>query len=63
MKHNAEDTVNRYKARLVAKGYVQTHGVNYEETFVEYKFIMAVFTLSLWTTQVWAIYVNSIKGS
>ena len=30
---------------------------------VEYKCIMDVFTLSPWTTQVWAIYVNSIKGS
>ena len=30
---------------------------------VEYECIMAVFTLSLWTTQVWAIYVNSVKGS
>ena len=32
------------------------HGVEYECT-------MAVFTLSLWIPQVWAIYVNSIKGS
>ena len=31
--------------------------------YVEYKCIMAVFTLSLWKAQVWAIYVNSIKGS
>ena len=30
---------------------------------VEYECIMAIFTLSLWTTQVWAIYVNSIKGN
>ena len=30
---------------------------------VEYECIMTVFTLSLWTTQVWAIFVNSIKGS
>ena len=30
---------------------------------VEYECIMAVFTLSLWTAQVWAIFVNSVKGS
>ena len=30
---------------------------------VEYERIMAVFTLSLWIVQVWAISVNSIKGS
>ena len=35
---------------------------SYEEA-VEYECIMAIFTLSLWTTQVWAISVNSIKGS
>ena len=29
----------------------------------EYKCIMDVLTLSPWTTQVRAIYVNSIKGS
>ena len=31
--------------------------------FVEYECIMAVFTRSLWTAKVWAIFVNSIKGS
>ena len=30
---------------------------------VEYECIIAVFILSLWTGQVWAISVNSIKGS
>ena len=33
VKHNADDTINRFKAWLVAKGYAQTHGTDYEETF------------------------------
>ena len=33
IKHNADDTINRFKARLVAKGYAQTHGIDYNETF------------------------------
>jgi hypothetical protein len=32
-KHNSDGSISRYKARLVAKGYVQTHGIDYEETF------------------------------
>ena len=33
VKYNVDDTINRYKARLVAKGYVQTHRIDYDETF------------------------------
>lgn len=29
VKHNVNETIDRYKARLVAKGYTQTHGVDY----------------------------------
>jgi hypothetical protein len=34
VKHNSDGSISRYKARLVAKGYAQTHGIDYEETFV-----------------------------
>ena len=33
MKHNADDSIEKYKARLVAKGYTQTYGMNCQETF------------------------------
>ena len=33
VKQNSDGIKNRYKARLVAKGFLQTEGVNYQETF------------------------------
>jgi hypothetical protein len=33
VKHKADGSIHRYKARLVAKGYIQTYGVDYQETF------------------------------
>ena len=33
VKQNSDGTINRYKARLVAKGFLQTEGVDYQETF------------------------------
>ena len=33
IKHNSDDSVERYKARLVAKGYTHVEGVYYKETF------------------------------
>jgi len=33
IKHNVDGYVSIYKARLVAKGYVQTYGIDYEETY------------------------------
>lgn len=33
VKMNPDGSIDRYKARLVAKGYMQTYGMDYEETF------------------------------
>ena len=34
VKHNDDGGVSRHKARLVAKGYVQTYGIDGDETFI-----------------------------
>lgn len=33
LKHNGDETTNKYKARLVAKGFHQHYGVDFEKTF------------------------------
>ncbi len=34
VKHKANDSIERYKARLIAKCFIQTYGMDYQETFV-----------------------------
>ncbi|KAH9714583.1 hypothetical protein KPL71_020707 [Citrus sinensis] len=33
IKQNSDGSINKYKARLVAKGFLQTEGIDYQETF------------------------------
>jgi hypothetical protein len=33
VKHNVDGSMSRYKARLVTKGYVETYGIDYEDTY------------------------------
>ena len=32
IKYKVDGSLERYKARLISKGYIQTYGVDYEET-------------------------------
>ena len=64
MKHNADNTINRYKARLVEKGYMQTHGVDYEETFspmLKMTIIRPVIKLAI--AKGWHLYQMDVKNA
>ena len=43
--HNSDGSISRYKAKLVAKGFAQTHGVDYEETFVFTSHMITICTV------------------
>ena len=49
--------------KIKLEDFIQKNRQETTKEDVKYECIMAVFTLSLWTAQVWAISVNSIKGS
>ena len=64
MKHNVDINFNWYRARRVAKGYVQTHGVDYEETFAPMAKMTTVQTMvALAATKGWHLHQMDIKNA
>jgi uncharacterized membrane protein YbaN (DUF454 family) len=55
--------VNKYKARLVAKGYVQTYGINYEETYsLVAKMTIIRAIIAMVATKGWSLYQMDVKN-
>jgi hypothetical protein len=63
VKHNSNGSISRHKAKLVAKGYAQTHGIDYEETFVpiaKMATLRAVITVA--TLRGWVLHQMDVKN-
>jgi len=63
VKHNVDESVNKYKARLVAKGYAQTYGINYEETYnpvAKMTTIRAIIAMA--TTKGWSLHQMDVNN-
>ena len=64
IKHNANGSIERYKTRLVVKGYIQTYGVNYEDTFAPVVKLNTVgILLSLATNLDWSLHQFDVKNA
>lgn len=64
VKHNADESINKYKARLVVKGYTQTYGVDHEETFAPVAKINKVrVLLSLAANLDWSLQQFDVKST
>jgi len=63
IEHNANGSVSKYKARLVAKGYVQTYGIDYEETYNPIAKMTTVRIIILMvTTKGWSLHQMDVKN-
>jgi hypothetical protein len=64
VKHNLDGSISRYKARLVAKRYAQTHGIDYEETFVHVAKMATMRTvITMATSRGWVLHQMDVKNA
>ena len=64
VKHNSDESISKYKARLVAKGYVQTHGIDYEETFAPVSKMATIHSvIVVATAKSWFLHQMDVKNA
>ncbi|MFV0960738.1 reverse transcriptase domain-containing protein, partial [Klebsiella pneumoniae] len=62
IKFNSDGSVERYKARLVAKGFVQTKGLDYDETFAPVAKMNSIrILLSIACNRDWPLFQFDVK--
>ena len=64
VKSKVDGIVERYKARLVAKDFIQTHGIDYQETFgsvAKINFIWVLLSLAAYAN--WSLYQLDMKNA
>ena len=64
IKHNLDNTINQLKARLVAKGYMQTHRIDYEQTFALVARMTTIHTMiRAATSKGWNLHQMDLKNA
>jgi len=62
IKHNADGSVSRYKARFVAKGYVETYGIDYEDTYsLVAKMTIVRIIITMVAAKGWSLHQMDVK--
>ena len=64
VKYKVDGNIDIYKARLVAKGFMQTYGVDYQETFAPVAKLNTVQVLhSIAVNNDWPLYQLDVKNA
>ena len=64
IKYKADGSIGRYRARLVTKGFIQTYGIDYQETFAPVAKINSIqVLLSLVVAQDWPLHQLNVKNA